>query len=96
MIDVTTGRWLKENEREDQAAPEEEGLEAPGGVKRKQRVIPIHDVQSAVVANQDITGVKIGMAQHNLRRAGLQDLAQPLGLPDELGNLRALSLHQSS
>ncbi|MGO9294510.1 MAG: DUF1998 domain-containing protein, partial [Streptosporangiaceae bacterium] len=40
MIDVTTGRWLKENEREDQAAPEEEGLEAPGGVKRKQRVIP--------------------------------------------------------
>jgi hypothetical protein len=40
MIDVTTGRWLKETEREDQAAPEEEGLEAPGGVKRKQRVIP--------------------------------------------------------
>ena len=40
MIDVTTGRWLKETEREDQAAPEEEGLEEPGGVKRKQRVIP--------------------------------------------------------
>jgi superfamily II DNA/RNA helicase len=40
LIDVTTGRWVKENEREDQAAPEEEGLEAPGGVKRKQRVIP--------------------------------------------------------
>ena len=40
MIDVTTGRWLKENEPEDQAVPEEEGLEAPGGVKRKQRVIP--------------------------------------------------------
>ena len=40
MIDVTTGRWLRENEPEDQAAPEEEGLEAPGGVKRKQRVIP--------------------------------------------------------
>ena len=40
MIDVTTGRWLKENEPEDQAAPEEEGLEAPGGVRRKQRVIP--------------------------------------------------------
>jgi hypothetical protein len=40
MIDVTTGRWLKETEREDQAAPEEEGLEAPGGIKRKQRVIP--------------------------------------------------------
>ena len=40
LIDVTTGRWLKENEREDQAAPEEEGLEAPGGIRRKQRVIP--------------------------------------------------------
>jgi ATP-dependent helicase YprA (DUF1998 family) len=40
MLDVTTGRWLKENERADQAAPEEEGLEAPGGIKRKQRVIP--------------------------------------------------------
>jgi hypothetical protein len=40
MLDATTGRWLKENERADQAAPEEEGLEAPGGVKRKQRVIP--------------------------------------------------------
>jgi ATP-dependent helicase YprA (DUF1998 family) len=40
LLDVTTGRWLKENERADQAAPEEDGLEAPGGVKRKQRVIP--------------------------------------------------------
>ncbi len=40
MIDVTTGRWLRENEREDQSAPEEEGLEAASGVKRKQRVIP--------------------------------------------------------
>jgi ATP-dependent helicase YprA (DUF1998 family) len=40
MLDVTTGRWLKENEPADQAAPEEEGLEAPGGVKRMQRVIP--------------------------------------------------------
>jgi hypothetical protein len=40
MIDVTTGRWLKENERADQAAPEEEGLEAADGIKRKQRVIP--------------------------------------------------------
>ena len=29
MIDVTTGRWLKENEPEDQAVPEEEGLEVP-------------------------------------------------------------------
>jgi superfamily II DNA/RNA helicase len=50
MIDVTTGRWLKENEREDQAAPEEEGLEAAGGVKRKQRVIPyVEDRRNVLV-----------------------------------------------
>jgi hypothetical protein len=40
LIDVTTGRWLKENERDDQAAPEEEGLDPATAIKRKQRVIP--------------------------------------------------------
>jgi len=40
MIDVTTGRWLKETEPEDRAVPEETGLEDAGQVKRKQRVIP--------------------------------------------------------
>ena len=40
LIDATTGRWLRENEREDEAAPEEEGLEAAAGIPRKQRVIP--------------------------------------------------------
>ena len=50
MIDVTTGRWLKENEREDESAPEEEGLEAAGGVKRKQRVIPyVEDRRNVLV-----------------------------------------------
>jgi superfamily II DNA/RNA helicase len=38
MIDVTTGRWLKENEKDE--APEEDGLEAADKIKRKQRVIP--------------------------------------------------------
>jgi hypothetical protein len=38
MIDVTTGRWLKENEKD--PAPEEGDLEAADNVKRKQRVIP--------------------------------------------------------
>ena len=38
LIDVTTGRWLKENEKDE--APEEEGLEASSAVRRKQRVIP--------------------------------------------------------
>jgi superfamily II DNA/RNA helicase len=50
MIDVTTGRWLKENEREDQSAPEEEGLEAADGIKRKQRVIPyVEDRRNVLV-----------------------------------------------
>ena len=40
MLDITTGRWLKETEREDQAVPEEEGLDLPEGTRRKQRVIP--------------------------------------------------------
>ena len=38
LIDVTTGRWLKENEKDE--APEEEGLDDAGKIKRKQRVIP--------------------------------------------------------
>lgn len=38
MIDVTTGRWLKENEKDE--APEEDGLESADKIKRKQRVIP--------------------------------------------------------
>jgi superfamily II DNA/RNA helicase len=40
LIDVATGRWLKENERDDQSAPEEDGLEPAAQAKRKQRVIP--------------------------------------------------------
>ncbi|HEX9624532.1 MAG TPA: DUF1998 domain-containing protein, partial [Streptosporangiaceae bacterium] len=40
MIDVTTGRWLKETEPEDRAVPEEAGLDEADRVRRKQRVIP--------------------------------------------------------
>ncbi len=55
MIDVTTGRWLREIERADQAAPEEEGLEAPGGVKRKQRVIPyVEDRRNILVSRLSV------------------------------------------
>jgi Domain of unknown function (DUF1998) len=53
---VTTGRWLKETEREDQAAPEEEGLEEPGGIKRKQRVIPyVEDRRNILVTRLSAT-----------------------------------------
>ncbi len=48
LIDVTTGRWLKENERDE--APEEEGLEAADKIKRKQRVIPyVEDRRNVLV-----------------------------------------------
>ncbi|HEY5987937.1 MAG TPA: helicase-related protein, partial [Streptosporangiaceae bacterium] len=57
MIDVTTGRWLKENEREDRAAPEEEGLEAPGGIKRKQRVIPYVEDRRNILVTRLATAV---------------------------------------
>ena len=48
LIDVTTGRWLKENERDE--TPEEEGLENADKVKRKQRVIPyVEDRRNVLV-----------------------------------------------
>jgi hypothetical protein len=58
MIDVTTGRWLRENEPEDQSVPEEEGLEAPGGVKRKQRVIPYVEDRRNIL----VTRLCVGLA----------------------------------
>ena len=48
LIDVTTGRWLKENERDE--TPEEEGLENADKIKRKQRVIPyVEDRRNVLV-----------------------------------------------
>ncbi|MGH3301490.1 MAG: helicase-related protein, partial [Streptosporangiaceae bacterium] len=56
-IDVTTGRWLKENERADQAVPEEEDLEASAGVKRKQRVIPYVEDRRNILVTRLVTPV---------------------------------------
>ena len=48
LIDVTTGRWLKENERDE--TPEEDGLENADKIKRKQRVIPyVEDRRNVLV-----------------------------------------------
>jgi len=48
LIDVTTGRWLKENERDE--TPEEDGLENADTIKRKQRVIPyVEDRRNVLV-----------------------------------------------
>ena len=70
MIDVTTGRWLKENEREDQAVPEEEGLEAPGGVKRKQRVIPYVEDRRNILVTRLSAAVSAGDRDHRRDRPG--------------------------
>ena len=50
MLDVTTGRWLKENERADQAAPEEEGLEAPGMIVGTARATLRREVRMCAAA----------------------------------------------
>jgi ATP-dependent helicase YprA (DUF1998 family) len=62
LLDVTTGRWLKENERADQAAPEEDGLEAPGGIKRKQRVIPYVEDRRNILVTRLATPVSLETA----------------------------------
>ena len=40
MIDITTGKWLRETEAEGKTTPEEAELDSPKDVKRAQRVIP--------------------------------------------------------
>jgi len=99
MIDVTTGRWLKENEREDQAAPEEEGLEDPGGVKRKQRVIPyVEDRRNVLVTRLSAavspeTAVTVAIALERGIEAAFQLEDSELsseGLPDPERRGRAL------
>jgi superfamily II DNA/RNA helicase len=104
MIDVTTGRWLKENEREDQAAPEEEGLEAPGGVKRKQRVIPyVEDRRnilvtrlSAVVSPETAVTAAIAMERGIEAAFQLEDSElSSEGLPDPERRGRALFIESA-
>ena len=104
MIDVTTGRWLKENEREDQAAPEEEGLEAPGGVKRKQRVIPyVEDRRNILVTRLSAavspeTAVTAAIALERGIEAAFQLEDSELsseGLPDPDGRGRALFIESA-
>ena len=99
MIDVTTGRWLKETEREDQAAPEEEGLEEAAGVKRKQRVIPyVEDRRNILVtrlsaAVSDETAVTAIIALERGIEAAFQLEDSELsseGLPDQDRRGRAL------
>ena len=52
LIDVTTGRWLKENEREDQAPRKKKASKPPTRVKRKQRVIPYVEDRSNILVTR--------------------------------------------
>ena len=103
-IDVTTGRWLKENERADQAVPEEEDLEASADVKRKQRVIPyVEDRRNILVTRlaasvSEETAVTAAVALERGIEAAFQledsELSCEL-LPDSDGRGRALFIESA-
>jgi superfamily II DNA/RNA helicase len=103
-IDVTTGRWLKQNERADQAVPEEEDLEASAGVKRKQRVIPyVEDRRNILVTRlatpvSEDTAVTAAVALERGIEAAFQledsELSCEL-LPDSGGRGRALFIESA-
>ena len=97
LIDVATGRWLKENEKDE--APEEDGLDAAGGVKRKQRVIPyVEDRRNILVTRLTVpvsldTAITAAIALERGIEAAFQLEDSELsaeGLPDEDGRGRAL------
>jgi superfamily II DNA/RNA helicase len=104
MIDVATGRWLKENDRDADAAPEEDGLEAPGGVKRKQRVIPyVQDRRNILVTRLAApvsleTAITLAIALERGIEAAFQLEDSELsveGLPDQDGRGRALFMESA-
>ena len=102
MIDVTTGRWLKENEREE--TPEEDGLEAADKIKRKQRVIPyVEDRRNILVTRLAHkvglpTAVSFAIALERGIEAAFQledsELAAE-GLPDQDERGRALLIESA-
>ena len=102
LIDVTTGRWLKENEKDE--APEEDGLEAAGGVKRKQRVIPyVEDRRNILVTRLAgpvslETAITAAIALERGIEAAFQLEDSELsseGLPDNDGRGRALFIESA-
>jgi superfamily II DNA/RNA helicase len=99
LIDVATGRWLKENEREDDAAPEEDGLDPAAQVRRKQRVIPyVEDRRNVLLtrlvdAVSEDAAISTAIALERGIEAAFQLEDSELSsekLPDEDGRGRAL------
>jgi superfamily II DNA/RNA helicase len=102
LIDVTTGRWLKENEKDE--APEEEGLESSSAVRRKQRVIPyVEDRRNILVARLSApvsteTAVSVAIALERGIEAAFQLEDSELSsesLPDADGRGRALFIESA-
>ena len=102
LIDVTTGRWLKENEKDE--APEEDGLEASSTVRRKQRVIPyVEDRRNILVARLSApvsteTAVSVAIALERGIEAAFQLEDSELSsesLPDQDGRGRALFIESA-
>ena len=102
LIDVTTGRWLKENEKDE--APEEDGLEAAAQVRRKQRVIPyVEDRRNILVTRLSDpvsaeTAVTAAIALERGIEAAFQLEDSELtseSLPDEDGRGRALFIESA-
>jgi superfamily II DNA/RNA helicase len=104
LIDVATGRWLKENERDDGAAPEEDGLDAAAAVKRKQRVIPyVEDRRNILLTRLAVpvteeTGITAAIAIERGIEAAFQLEDSELSsenLPDGDGKGRALFIESA-
>ena len=102
LIDVTTGRWLKENERDE--TPEEEGLETADKIKRKQRVIPyVEDRRNILVTRLAgpvslETAITAAIALERGIEAAFQLEDSELsseGLPDQDGRGRALFIESA-
>jgi superfamily II DNA/RNA helicase len=102
LIDVTTGRWLKENEKDE--APEEDGLEASSAVRRKQRVIPyVEDRRNILIARLSApvspeTAVSAAIALERGIEAAFQLEDSELSsesLPDQDGRGRALFIESA-
>jgi hypothetical protein len=102
LIDVTTGRWLKESDGED--PPGEAGLDDADKVRRKQRVIPyVEDQRNILVTRQtghipEETGISCAIALERGIEAAFQledsELACEL-LPDPDDRGRALFIESA-
>jgi superfamily II DNA/RNA helicase len=102
LIDVTTGRWLKENEKDE--APEEDGLEASSAVRRKQRVIPyVEDRRNILITRLSVpasteAAVSAAIALERGIEAAFQLEDSELSsenLPDQDGRGRALFIESA-